>query len=306
MNVGVIGLGMMGSQIALRLALKGHKVNVFNRDSSKAEKLLHTPGTTINLKVADQPKKIGNSSDIVIICVKDYRAVANVSFAEEGLIETTNTDLIVIQCSTISPDESNTVADLYSNKQIRMLSVPILGGTTAVQKGEVTLIGAGPKIAYELAEPILKDLSTQIFYLGSDHRIASALKLAVNINIALIALALAEGLVFASGTGVDPGTFVRILNSTYFKTGISENKGPKIVNNDYTASFHLMNMVKDLDLALRTAYTAGLTLPVTASAEAVYRASEAFGLSMKDYTSVASYILKLNGFNIFQDDGKRG
>jgi 3-hydroxyisobutyrate dehydrogenase-like beta-hydroxyacid dehydrogenase len=64
--------------------------------------------------------------------------------------------------------------------------------------------------------------------------------------------------------------FVRILNSTYFKTGISENKGPKIVNNDYTASFHLMNMVKDLDLALRTAYTAGLTLPTTASAEAVY------------------------------------
>jgi 3-hydroxyisobutyrate dehydrogenase len=244
MNVGVIGLGMMGSQIALRLALKGHKVNVFNRDISKAHKLLHTPGTTINLKVADQPKKIGNNSDIVIICVKDYQAVANVSFAEEGLIETTNPDLIVIQCSTISPDESNRVADLYSNKQIRMISVPILGGTTAVQKGEVTLIAAGPKIAYELAETVLKDLSTRIFYVGSDHRIASAIKLAVNINIALIALALAEGLVFARGTGVDPDIFVRILNSTYFKTGISENKGPKIVNNDYTASFHLMNMVK--------------------------------------------------------------
>jgi 3-hydroxyisobutyrate dehydrogenase len=140
--------------------------------------------------------------------------------------------------------------------------------------------------------------------LGSDHRTASAAKLAININIALIALALAEGLVFARGTGVDAGTFVRILNSTYFKTGISENKGPKIVNDDYTASFHLMNMVKDLDLALRTAYTIGLTLPTAASAEAVYRASEAFGLSMKDYTSVASYILKLNGFNTFQNDGK--
>jgi 3-hydroxyisobutyrate dehydrogenase len=297
MNLGVIGLGMMGSQIALRLALKGHKVTVFNRDRSKAEKHHATDAT--NLKVVDQPKEIGNSSDMAIICVKDYQAVADVSFKTGGLIETTNKDLIVIQCSTISPEESNKVADFYSNKQVRMLSVPMLGGTAAVERGEITLIGAGPKTVYDLAEPILKDLSGQIFYIGPDHRTASALKLAININIALIALALAEGMVFARGTGVDTGTFVKILNSTYFKTGISEKKGPRIVNDDYTASFYLTNMVKDLDLALRTAYNSGLTLPTTASAEAVYRASEAFGLSMKDYTSVASYLLKLNGFNTF-------
>ncbi len=302
MNVGVIGLGMMGSQIALRLALKGHKVTVFNRDRSKAEKILTTDAT--NLKLVDHPKEIGNISDMAIICVKDYQAVADVCFKTGGLIETTNTDLIVIQCSTISPDESNKVADFYSNKQIRMLTVPMLGGTTAVERGEITLIGAGPKSVYEVAEPILKDLSGQIFYIGSDHRAASALKLAININIALIALALAEGMVFARGTGVDTGTFVKILNSTYFKTGISEKKGPRIVNDDYTASFYLTNMVKDLDLALRTAYTSGLTLPTTASAEAVYRASEAFGLSVKDYTSVASFLLKLNGFNTFRTEGK--
>jgi 3-hydroxyisobutyrate dehydrogenase len=294
MNVGVIGLGVMGSQIALRLALKGHKVTVFNRDRSKAEKLVATGITS--LKIAAQPKEIGDSCDMVITCVKDYLAVANVS---KGLIETTNSDLIVIQCSTISPVESNKIADLYSNKQIRMLSVPMLGGTNAVEKGEITLIGAGPKTAYVLAEPILKDLSTQIFYVGTDHGTASALKLAININIALIALALAEGLVFVRGRGIDAGTFVKILNSTYFKTGISERKGPRIVNDDYTASFYLMNMVKDLDLALHTAYSSGLTLPTTAAAEAVYRASEAFGLSMKDYTAVASYLLKLNGYTSF-------
>ena len=301
MNVGVIGLGMMGSQIALRLAVKGHKVTVFNRDRSKAEKILTTGAT--NLKLVDHPKEIGNISDMAIICVKDYQAVADVCFKTGGLIETTNKDLIVIQCSTISPEESNKVADFYSNKQVRMLTVPMLGGTTAVERGEITLIGAGPKSVYEVAEPILKDLSGQIFYIGSDHRAASALKLAININIALIALALAEGMVFARGTGVDTGTFVKILNSTYFKTGISEKKGPRIVNDDYTASFYLTNMVKDLDLALRTAYTSGLTLPTTASAEAVYRASEAFGLSVKDYTSVASYLLKLNGFNTFRTEG---
>lgn len=298
MNAGVIGLGMMGSQIALRLARKGHKITVFNRDRSKADNL-RTIGRT-NLNLAEKPKEIGDNCDIAIICVRDYQAVVDVSFMTGGLVETTNTGVIVIQCSTISPEESNIVADQYSSKQIRMLTVPILGGTTAVERGEISLIGAGPKTAYEIAEPILKDLSAQIFYLGSHHRIASVLKLAININIALIALALAEGMVFARGSGIDTGTFVKILNSTYFKTGISEKKGPRIVNDDYTASFYLTNMVKDLDLALRTAYTSGLTLPNTASAEALYRASEAFGLSMKDYTSVASYLLKLNGLNTFR------
>jgi len=122
--VGVIGLGMMGSQIALRLALKGHNVTVFNRDRSKIEKLL-TNGTT-NLKMAHQP----NISDVALIYVKDYQAIENVTFMTGGLIETTNADLVVIQCSTISPDESSKIADLYSKKQIKMLSVPMLGGTT--------------------------------------------------------------------------------------------------------------------------------------------------------------------------------
>jgi len=278
--------------------MKGHKITVFNRDRSKAEKLNAT--RTKKLTIADQPKDVGDTSEIAIVCVKDYQAVTNVSFATGGLIESSNRDLVVVQCSTISPEESNKLSDLFSKRQIRMLSVPILGGTAAVERGEITLIAGGPKTAYELAEPILKDLSAQIFYMGSDHRTASALKLAFNIHIALLALALAEGLVFAKGTGVDTDTYLKVLNSTYFKTGISERKGPKIINGDYDVSFHLVNMVKDLDLALRTAYTSGLTLPTTASAEAVYRASEAFGLSSMDYTSVASYLLKLNGFNTFR------
>jgi 3-hydroxyisobutyrate dehydrogenase len=111
MKVDIIGTGMMGSQIALRLVLKGHEVTVFNRDRSKSEKL-----RTSGLGVADQPAEIGRYCDIALICVKDYEAVSNISFEKNGLIENPNKDLILLQCSTISPDESNKVADLYSSK----------------------------------------------------------------------------------------------------------------------------------------------------------------------------------------------
>lgn len=297
MKVGVVGTGMMGSQIALRLLRKGHKVTVYNRDRSRAEKLCTQNSAT--LTVADQPAEIGHNCDIALICVKDYEAVSKVSFEKDGLTENPNEHLVVIQCSTISPEESCKVAELYSNKGIRMVSVPILLGITSAQRGDLVLIAAGAKAAYVQSESILKDISKQIFYIGSDHWKVSALKLAVNVNIALISLALAEGLIFVKGNGIDPDIFVKILNSTYFKTGISENKGPKIVKDQYAASFYLVNMVKDLNLALRSGYNSGLTLPTTAAAQVVYRASESFGLSNMDYTSVASYLLRLNGFDKF-------
>jgi 3-hydroxyisobutyrate dehydrogenase len=123
LNVGIIGTGMMGSQIALRLAQKGHGITVFNRDRSKSEKLRKS-----GLTVAEQPSEIGHYCDVALICVKDYEAVSDVSFEKNGLIENPKNDLIVLQCSTISPDESNKVADIYSSKGIKMVSVPIVGG----------------------------------------------------------------------------------------------------------------------------------------------------------------------------------
>ena len=109
---------------------------------------------------AGTPKEIGDTCDIAMICVKDYQAVADVSFSFGGLIETKNSDLIIIQCSTISPEESGSLADLYSKKRIRMLTVPMLGGTRAVERGEIPLICAGKKRTYELSMPALEDLST--------------------------------------------------------------------------------------------------------------------------------------------------
>jgi 3-hydroxyisobutyrate dehydrogenase len=94
------------------------------------------------------------------------------------------------------------------------------------------------------------------------------------------------------GNNIDPNIFIKIL---------SENKGPKIANDEYTPSFHLKNMVNDLNLVLRTAHNSRLILPTTASAQALYRASEVFGLSNMDYTSVASFLLKLNGSNAFKE-----
>ena len=99
------------------------------------------------------------------------------------------------------------------------------------------------------------------------------------------------------GTGLNPDIFLKILNSTYFRTGVSENKGPKIINDGYAPSFSLANMTKNLKLTLQTAYNSGLTLPTTASSHAIYKASEAAGLSKLDYTSVSFFHIKAKWYS---------
>ena len=153
---------------------------------------------------------------------------------------------------------------------------------------------AGSRQAFEKARHVIEKLG-RAFYVGERDGAANAIKLALNLNIALVASAVSEGITLAKGAGIDPSIFIQILNSTYFKTGLSEKKGPKMVKNDFAPSFHLRNMLKDLELAMETARAAGVTLPQTALAEQMFRAAGNSGFSEQDYTSICAFLAKING-----------
>jgi 3-hydroxyisobutyrate dehydrogenase len=119
----------------------------------------------------------------------------------------------------------------------------------------------------------------------------------MNLNIALIAAAVSEGITLTRSAGVDPQLFLNVLNSTYFKTGLSEKKGPKMLQGDFQPSFHLRNMVKDLELAASTALSEGISLPQTVLAQQIYRAANNSGYSELDYTSIVAFLSKLNGLD---------
>jgi 3-hydroxyisobutyrate dehydrogenase len=153
---------------------------------------------------------------------------------------------------------------------------------------------AGSRQAFEKARQVIEQLG-RTFYVGERDGSANAIKLALNLNIALVASAVSEGITLVRGSGIDPSIFVQVLNSTYFKTGLSERKGPKMVKNDFTPSFHLKNMLKDLELATGTAQAAGITLPQTALAQQIFRAANNSGFSDQDYTSICAFLAKING-----------
>ncbi|MEW6604878.1 MAG: NAD(P)-dependent oxidoreductase [Thermoproteota archaeon] len=288
MRVGVSGLGLMGSSIATRLISTDHKVSVYNRSAAKAQKF------SKSATVASSPKELADSCDLVITVVTDFAAIKQVLLGKGGIVETSNHNAIVADASTISPMQSAHCAGDLRKAGIEMLGMPVMGGPAAAETGDLVPMVAGNRQAFEKARQVIEKLG-RTFYIGERDGSANAIKLALNLNIALVASAVSEGITLAKGAGIDPSIFVQILNSTYFKTGLSEKKGPKMVKGDFTPSFHLKNMLKDLELATDTARVAGVTLPQTALAEQIFRAANNSGFSEQDYTSICGFLAKING-----------
>jgi 3-hydroxyisobutyrate dehydrogenase len=292
MRVGVIGLGLMGSQIASRLINTGHVVSVYNRDTTKTK-----PFERIDAKIATSPKELAQICDFIIICVTDFEAILQVSFGTEGIITSNRKCLIVGNLSTISPKESKYCADLFRKNQIEMLEMPMMGGPAAAEKGELVSIIAGKKEVFEEVKPIIEKMARSVYYMGSVDGNANAVKLALNLNIALIASAISEGITLVKASGIDPQIFIEILNSTYFKTGLSETKGPKMVKNNFEPSFHLKNMLKDLELVTTAAQSIGIFLPAATIVQQIYRAANNSGFSQQDYTAVSAFLERINGMD---------
>jgi 3-hydroxyisobutyrate dehydrogenase len=288
MRVGVAGLGLMGSGIATRLVNTGHEVSVYNRSREKTTKFAGSA------TIAASPKELAVNCDFVVTVVTDFEAVKQMLLGRDGIAESGNKKVIVADVSTISPSQSEHCAQTLRKVGIEMLGMPVMGGPALAETGDLVPMVAGSRKAFEKVRPVIEKLG-RTFYVGEKDGSANVIKLALNLNIALAASAVSEGITLARGCGIDPAMFVQILNSTYFKTGLSEKKGPKMVKNDFTPSFHLKNMLKDLELANATAQAAGITLPQTTLAQQVFTAANNIGFSDLDYTSICAFLAKING-----------
>ena len=288
MKVGIAGLGLMGSGITKRIIDSGHKVSIYNRTRSKAEQFSN------KATIALSPRELAESCDLLITVVTDFDAVKDILFGTKGVIESGNHNFVVADASTISPSQSEHCARRLRSAGIEMLGIPVMGGPAAAEIGDLVPIVSGNRQAFEKVRQVIEKLG-RIFYVGERDGSANTIKLALNLNIALIASALSEGITLVRRAGIDPSMFIEILNSTYFKTGLSEKKGPKMAKSDFSPTFHLKNMLKDLELTTCTAQGNGVTLPQTALAQQIFRAANNMGYSDQDYTSICAFLAKING-----------
>lgn len=289
MNIGIIGTGLMGSAIAHRLIERGFKVFLYNRTKGRSDALVKKGAIRMGY-----PSDLGRKCNFVIISVTDGKAVKEMLFGDNGLINSNNKRLIVVDTSTILPDDSIYCAGLMKKKGYAILQAPIMGGPDATMKGDVISIVSGNKKIIEKSRRILTSYSKKLFNLGNKDGAANFIKLGLNLNIALIAISLAESIVFVKKSKIDPAKFLEILNSTYFKTGLSEIKGPKMIKNNFEPKFFLKNMLKDVQLLNESAKHNGTSLSFASLAEQYFRIASNRGYSELDYTAILKLLGEFN------------
>lgn len=287
-RIGIIGTGMLGQAVATRLLKSGYSVIVYNRTREKAEKL-----NPLGAIVANTPKDLALSSDLVITIVKDAQAVESVAFGENGIIDGKHGDLAVADMSTINPVSSKNIAKKFMEKGISTLDTPVMGGPAQAEKGELVVMVGGKKEIYEKYKNIFDVVGNKTFYLGENGS-GHAMKIAMNLQISMLALSLSEGITLVRGAGLDPEVFLQILNSTYFKTGMSLNKGPKMIKGDFKPTFTLKMMKKDLDTVTQAAQNFNLSLPMASLANKIYQGAVESGLGEIDYTGILEFVKKAN------------
>jgi len=287
-KIGLIGTGMLGEAVGLHLLKSGFSLCVYNRTKLKT-KSLEENGAVIS----DTPKHLAQSSELIITCVKDGDASEQILFGQDGIVAGKHDGLAVAEMSTINPNSAIQNSKRLDEEKIRSLETPVMGGPNVAIDGKLVLMASGDRDVFDKYKQVFDTIANKTFFLGKSGS-AHSIKIAMNLQISLLALALAEGITLTKKAGFDPEKFLEILNSTYFKTGMSENKAHKMIRDEFEPTFTLKNLKKDLGIITATAKDFGAVLPMAERANEIYNDAIEAGFGEIDYTGILAYIKKLS------------
>ena len=288
MKIGIIGTGMLGEAVGLHLLDVGYDVTVFNRTENKTERLKQKGAS-----IAESPKQVAKDSDLIITIVKDADAVDEVIFGSSGVILGKHEGMCIADMSTVNPNLTKKISENVASNGVDYLEIPVMGGPNVAIDGKLVIMASGKKEVFEKFRKVFDAIAEQAFYLG-DTGTAHSIKLAMNLQIAMLALSLSEGITLTKKAGLDPEIFLKILNSTYFKTGMSEGKAYKMIKESYSPTFTLANLKKDLDTINDAAESFDVELPMAKLARKVYADAKDAGFGDIDYTGIIAYIKELS------------
>ena len=287
-KIGLAGTGMLGEAVGLHLLESGHSLTAYNRTKSKTSSLEKNGATIVGT-----PKNVAESSELVITCVKDADAVEQILFRQDGVVAGKHEGLAVAEMSTINPSNAIQNSKRLGEEGINSLEIPVMGGPNVAIHGQLVLMASGDRDIFDKYKQVFDTIANKTFFLGKSGS-AHSIKIAMNLQISLLALALSEGITLTKKAGFDPEKFLEILNSTYFKTGMSENKAHKMVRDEFEPTFTLKNLKKDLDIITAAAKDFGAVLPIAERANEIYSDAVEAGFGEIDYTGILAYIKKLS------------
>jgi 3-hydroxyisobutyrate dehydrogenase-like beta-hydroxyacid dehydrogenase len=288
-KIGFVGLGLMGSRMAMNLVRAGYAVTVYNRTPEKTKSLAEAGAT-----VAGSLVEVAQNSEIVITMVSDSAALQSVVLEAGGLLEGLQPDSVLIDMSTVDPKTSRQIAEAVRAKGVHMLDAPVSGSTMMAEQGALSIMVGGEESIHQRVREVLLKMGSRTTHVGPNGAAAS-LKLAVNIVIGVTMQVLAESVVLAERAGVSPEIAVEVLSNSAVASPFLKYKAPQILQPLGPTAFTANMMQKDFTLALQMAREVGVPLPATAAANEVMTMARGLGLGEQDFASVVTVLKQLSG-----------
>ena len=279
MNVGFIGLGIMGKPMVANLIKGGHTLFLASR-SGVPQDLTAAGG-----KACASAKEIAQKADIIITMVPDTPDVEKALFGKDGVAEGLSAGKIVVDMSSISPIETKVFAERIKNAGADYVDAPVSGGEVGAKNAALTIMVGASEAAFAKVKPLFELMGKNITLVG-DVGAGQICKVCNQIIVALNIEAVAEALLLASKAGVDPGKVRAALMGGFASSRVLEVHGERMVKRTFDPGFRIELHQKDLNLALSSARALKMSLPNTATAQELFSACQAQGGGKWDHSAM--------------------
>ena len=278
MKIGFLGLGAMGTPMALRLITAGHELSVWNRTEGRTKPLLREGAIA-----AATPAEAELGADAVITMLFDDEANEQVLFGPNGLLDALEPGALHISSSTISVALSERLTAEHVRRGIDFVAAPVFGRPNVAAEGRLWIVAAGTDAAIQRARPVLEPLSRGISVIGNEPRQAHALKLGGNFLISAMIHSLGEAFVYAESQGIQPGVFLEAVNSALFQSPFYAAYSNVMLHPPEHAGATIALGTKDLRLLREAAASRKIRLSLADTLAEVFAQAQEAGLGNEDW-----------------------
>ncbi|KXF48460.1 2-hydroxy-3-oxopropionate reductase [Rhodococcus sp. SC4] len=288
-TIAFIGLGIMGSPMAVHLAKAGHQVVGYNRSPERTAALVEAGGTA-----ADSIAKAVGGADVVAVMVPDSPDVQAVLAGEDGVFEHAPAGALIIDFSSIRPDVTTALAAQAAERGFRLIDAPVSGGEAGAVNAALSIMVGGAPEDFESARPILDVVGKTVVHVGpngSGQTVKAANQLIVAGNIQL----LAEAIIFLEAYGVDTAAAVEVLGGGLAGSAVLTQKAQKMLDRSFEPGFRIDLHHKDLGIVTSAAREAGVVTPLGAVVAQLMASARANGDGGLDHSGLLRGVERLSG-----------
>jgi 3-hydroxyisobutyrate dehydrogenase len=292
MKVGFIGLGAMGSRMAINLLKAGYELTVYDKVPEKIQKII-----SFGAKGASSPKEVAEHSYVVLLSLPGPNDVEDVVLGKNGVLDGLREGGIIADLSTIDPYTARKLYEECKKRKVRFLDAPVSGGVIRAESGTLTIMVGGEQDAYTEILSILKVIGKDVLHVGPSG-MGQVFKLANNALAGINVVATAEILAWAMKEGADLYKLYEVIKSSSGNSWIFEHRMLGMIEGKFEPGFMIRLYRKDLELFLKRASETNTPTALTSTAFQIFNIAVSMGLGDKDANAIIKVIETLTGLKI--------